>query len=173
MKKLAILALAIGAANAQALVFPTAFFAAPANMQESFDSMVAGPYNAFPVFGVPAVCQRSGTGTLMVGPHSPPVSAPNILVGRSADIRITTLTPMRRFGGYFNSGYFGAMSTTATFRFYDASNNFIGQQVVPLTTTMTWRGFITLPKWRRVEIFGNVPGIQGLVGMDSLRIRPN
>ncbi len=95
------------------------------------------------------------------------------MYGDGVDVRIVTGMPMRRFGGWFRTGFIGAISPTATFVFYDAANNLIGSQTVTLNLTWQWYGFITNPKWRRVDIIGATPGIQGNVGMDSLTIRPN
>jgi hypothetical protein len=173
MRKIALIMLATSAVTAHAIVVPTGPFAAPPAFQERFDTTTAGMYNALPVFGTPALAQRIGIGQMQVGPYPWVNTVPHLLVGQRADVRITTLVPMRRFGGFFNSGYFGVFSTSATFRFFDASNNFIGQQTVPMSTTMQFYAFQTFPKWRRVEIYGNVPGFAGCIGMDSLRIRPN
>lgn len=172
MKQIAILALAATAFAANAQVTPIPFFLAPAPLQHTFDANTAGGYFSLPVFSGLGTAQTLGPGTMMIGPNPSVVSPPHLLVGRSADVQITMNVPMRRFGGYFNSGYFGLFSSSATFRFYDVLNNPIGSATVPLTTSMQWIGFKTSPKWSRVVISGSVPGIQGIVGMDSLRIFP-
>lgn len=173
MRKIFGLAFLAFAAASQAVVLPTGFFATPAIMQENFDTTATGVYNTLPVFGVPAVMARIGTaGGLVVRPYPGVNTAPNMIYGDNVDAQIKTLVPMRRFGGFFRSGIVGVFSATATFRFYDAANNPIGSMTVPMSTTFTWFGFQTFPKWRRVEILGAVPGFPGLIGMDSLRIRP-
>jgi hypothetical protein len=173
MKTTAIFALAAFSVAAQAQVTPTVFFATPPPFTHSFDTNTAGGYLSLPLFTGLGVANAIGPGTMMVMPDPSNVSFPHVFVGRSADIEITTAFPMRRFGGFFNSGYFGLFSGFAAFRFYDQFNFPIGTAVVPLTPTMTWVGFTTIPKWQRVEILGSIPGLQGIVGMDSLRIRPN
>ncbi len=176
MKKFFALSIAFTslAVAAHAQVTPAPFFFTPPVMQEGFDTTIAGLYTTMPVFGVPASASAIGTGgMLVVSPYPGVVSLPHLMYGRGVDVEIRTLIPMRRFGGYFRSGFFGLFSTTAEFRFYDASNVLIGTpQIVPMTAALSWVGFTTVPKWNRVEIYGNVPGIPGLVGMDSLRIRP-
>lgn len=173
MKKIAVFALGfLVTVSAHAQVFPTPFFATPPIFREGFDTTAPGPYTSFPVFGVPALISRIGTGSIIVSPYPGVNTVPNLLYGNQANVRIVSLIPMRRFGGYFNSGFLGAFSSTATFRFFDASGFPIGSATVPLTTTMTWYGFRTIPKWRRVEIYGNIAALPGAVGIDSLRIRP-
>jgi len=174
MKKSFVLGLLLVASASQAIVLPAAFFPTPPFLRENFDTTAVGVYNTLPVFGVPAVMNRIGTGGgLVVRPYPGVNTVPNMLVGDNVDAEIISLIPMRRFGGFFRSGVFGAFSSTATFRFYDVANNPIGTAVVPMTMGFTWVGWQTFPKWRRVEIIGSVPGFQGLVAMDSLRIRPN
>lgn len=173
MKKLALIVFATASlSTAHAVIFPTGFFATPNPLRENFDSTIAGNYNAMPVFGIGAVMQRIGIGSLQVQPFLGVNTVPHMLFGNRADVRITTPILMRRFGGYFASGVNGVFSGFATFRFFDAFNNPIGSASVPMTTTFTWVGFQTFPKWRRVEIYGAIPGLQGHVMMDSLRIRP-
>lgn len=172
MKQIAVLALAVTAFAANAQVTPIPFFATPVGLRHNFDANTAGGYFSLPVFSSLGIAQTVGPGTMMIGPDPSVVSPPHLLVGRSADVQITMNIPMRRFGGYFNSGYFGLFSSNATFRFYDVFNNPIGSATVPLTTSMQWIGFKTAPKWSKVVISGSVPGIQGIVGMDSLRVRP-
>lgn len=173
MKKIAVFALALMITGAHALVFPTAFFATPLPLRENFDTTLVGPYNTLPVFGPLGNMSRIGTGgSLMVQSFIGANTAPNIIYGNNVDARITLLVPMRRFGGYFRSAVGGAFSPTASFKFYDAFNNPIGGMTVPMTSTFTWHGFITFPMWKRVEIYGAIPGYQGIVGIDSLRIRP-
>ncbi len=174
MKRIALLALIVSSAASHALVFPIfAPFPTPVFLQEGFDTTLAGSYGTLPVFSGIGTASAIGPGVMVVTPYPGVVSVPHLMVGRSADVEIKTVVPMRRFGGYFNSGFFGLFSSTATFNFFDASNTPIGSMTVPLTPVMQWYGFFTIPKWQRVEIIGNVPGFQGLVGMDSLRIRPN
>jgi hypothetical protein len=173
MKPLAILALGLFTVAANAQVTPIPFFPTIAPLTHSFDANPVGVYPSLPLFSGFGTALPLGPGTMGVKADPSVVSVPNLLVGRSADIRINMLIPMRRFGGYFNSGFFGLFSSSATFRFYDAANNPIGSATVPLTTSMQWIGFKTAPKWKRVEIFGSIPGLQGIVGMDSLRVRPN
>lgn len=174
MKKLAVFAIVVAAGACQAQVTSIGPFPTNPIWMEGFDTTAQGAYNNLPVFGTPAVAQRIGAGQLIVRPWPGVVSAPHLMVGDGADVRIITQIPMRRFGGFFKSGFFGAFSTTATFVFFDVAGNMIGSpQIVPLTPNSQWIGFMTVPKWRRVEIYGNVPGLPGIVGMDSLRIRPN
>ncbi len=173
MKTTALLALAALSVAAQAQVTPTVFFPTPAPLTHNFDTNIAGGYTTLALFTGIGTALPIGTGTMMVMPDPSNVSFPHVFVGRGADIEISVVAPMRRFGGFFNSGYFGVISGFAAFRFYDAFNFPIGTAVAPLTTTMQWVGFTTVPKWKRVEIYGFVPGFQGIVGMDSLRIRPN
>ena len=172
MKKLALLAIAAAAVSAQAQVFPSGPFATFPFWQEDFDSTPTGPYINLPVFGSPAVMQRIGPGQLMVQNWAGVNSVPNMIWGRQADARITTLIPMRRFSGWFFSGIFGLFSGTMTVRFFDVSNTLIGSVTVPLTTTPQFYAWQTNPLWRRVEIMGNIPGFPGIVGIDSLSIRP-
>lgn len=173
MKIYALLALSAVTVAAQAQVFPAPFFPTPLPLRHNFDANIAAGYTTLPLFTGIGTAQAIGTGSMMVMPDPSNVTPPHVFVGRSADIRITVAVPMRRFGGFFNSGYFGLFSGTATFRFYTAANTLIGSATVPLTPLMQWRGFVTIPKWKRVEITGAIPGFQGIVGMDSLRIRPN
>jgi hypothetical protein len=173
MKTYAILALAALSIAAQAQVTPAAFFATPPPLRHNFDANIAGGYTTLALFTGIGTATPIGPGTMMVMPDPSNVSFPHVFVGRNADIDISVAFPMRRFGGFFNSGYFGLFSGFAGFRFYDAANNPIGSAIVPLTTTMQWVGFTTIPKWKRVEITGVIPGFPGIVGMDSLRIRPN
>jgi hypothetical protein len=175
MKKLVALALiAATSVVSYATVTFTGPFAAPLILQETFDSITPSTYNTLPVFGVPAVATRIGTGgSLVVRPWPGVPSTPNMMYGDGVDVRIKTSIPMRRFGGFFRSGVVGVFSSMATFVFYDASNTVIGSQSVPMTTSWQWVGFITNPKWKTVEIYGNVPGFAGAVAMDWLRMRPN
>lgn len=173
MKTTALLALAALSVAAQAQVTPAGFFPTPGPFTHNFDTNIAGPYATLPLFTGIGTANAIGAGAMVVMPDPSNVSFPHVFVGRSADIEITTAFPMRRFGGFFNSGYFGLFSGFAAFRFYDQFNFPIGTAVVPLTPAMTWVGFTTIPKWKRVEILGSIPGFQGIVGMDSLRIRPN
>ena len=173
MKFPALFAFAALSVAAQAQVTPAAFFPTPAPFTHNFDANLAGGYLSLPLFTGIGVANTIGPGTMMVLPDPSFVSPPHVFVGRSADIEITTAFPMRRFGGFFNSGYFGLFSGFVAFRFYDQFNFPIGTAVAPLTPTMQWVGFTTIPKWQRVEILGGIPGLQGIVGMDSLRIRPN
>lgn len=172
MKQIAVLALAFTAFAANAQVTPIPFFPTPGPLQHHFDANPAGAYSTLPVFSGLGVAATMGPGLMAVTPDPSVVTAPHLLVGRSADVQIKVAVPMRRFGGYFNSGFWGLFSSTVSFRFYDVFNNPIGSATVPLTTSMQWIGFSTTPKWSRVEITGSIPGIQGIVGMDSLRIRP-
>jgi len=173
MKKIAVFALGfLVTVAAHAQVFTTPFFNTPPIFREGFDTTIPNNYNAFPVFGSPAFIQKIGPGSLTVTPYPGVNTFPNLLFGNNANVRIVSAIPMRRFGGYFNSGYIGAFASMAKFVFYDAANNVIGSQTVTLTTTLQWVGFLTIPKWRKVEIYGNVAALPGLVGMDSLRIRP-
>lgn len=172
MKQIAVLAFAVTAVAANAQVTPVPFFLTPPFLQHTFDANAAGAYTTLPLFTGLAVAQTMGPGVMAVKQDPNVVSIPHLMVGRSADVDITMAVPMRRFGGFFNSGHFGLFSGTANFRFYDVFNNPIGSATVPLTTTMQWFGFKTTPMWRRVEITGSIPGIQGIVGMDSLRVRP-
>lgn len=173
MKTTAIFALALLSVAANAQVTPAPFFPTPPFLRHNFDTNIAGGYTTLPLFTGIGTANAIGAGTMMVMPDPSNVSFPHVFVGRSADVSITVAVPMRRFGGFFNSGYFGLFSAFATFRFFDAANNPIGSATAPLTPTMAWRGFTTVPKWKRVEIYGWIPGFQGIVGMDSLRIRPN
>jgi len=174
MKKIAVFALGflvVGAASAQ--VTPIPFFNTPVIFRENFDTMPTGNSNAFPGFGVPVLFQKfGGPGSLTVTPYPGVNTFPNLMFGNNANVRITSLLPMRRFGGYFRTGFVGAFSNFAKFIFYDAAGNVIGSQGVTLTTTMQWVGFVTVPQWRRVEIIGSIAALPGIVGMDSLRIRP-
>lgn len=172
MKWIVLPAFAVLAAAANAQVFPTPFFFTPGPLVHTFDSNAPGPYASLPVFTGLGTATPIGPGSMGVKADPSVVSTPHLLVGRNADIDITMAIPMRRFGGYFNSGFFGLFSSSVSFRFYDAGNNPIGSATVPLTTSMQWIGFVTLPKWKRVEITGGIPGFQGIVGMDSLRVRP-
>jgi hypothetical protein len=174
MKKTFVFAFAVLAAASQAIVSSIGFFPTPAIMQEGFDTTTVGTYNALPVFSVPAVMSRIGTGgQLVVRPYPGVNTIPNMCFGDGVNAQIKTGIPMRRFGGFFMSGINGVFSSTATFRFYDAANNPIGAATVALSPLFTWVGFSTIPKWKRVEILGSIPTLPGYVGMDSLRIRPN
>lgn len=173
MKWFVLPAFAVLAAAASAQVTPTPFFATLPFLTHNFDTNATGTYASLPVFFGIGTAQPIGPGQIGVKNDISAFTAPNLLVGRSADVSISVLVPMRRFGGYFNSGFFGLFSNSVGFRFYDSSNNFIGSATAPLSTSMTWIGFTTTPKWQRVEITGAIPGVQGIVGMDSLRIRPN
>jgi hypothetical protein len=173
MKTYALFALAVLAVAAQAQVTATPFFAAPPPLRHNFDANIATGYTTLPVFTGIGTATAMGPGSMMVMPDPSFVSPPHVFVGRNADIEIKVAVPMRRFGGFFNSGYFGLFSGFANFRFYDAANNPIGSASVALTPTMQWVGFKTIPKWKRVEITGVIAGFPGIVGMDSLRIRPN
>jgi hypothetical protein len=172
MKQIAVLALATSAVSAHAVIFPSPFFATPAPLRHTFDANTAGAYTNIPVFTGLGTAATLGPGVMAVMTDPSVVSIPHLLVGRGADVQIKVGVPMRRFGGFFNSGFFGLFSGSATFRFFDAANNPIGSATVPMTPAMQWVGFTTFPKWSRVEIGGTIPGIQGIVGMDSLRIRP-
>jgi len=173
MKKIAVFALGLLVTAAHAVVLPIPFFATPAPLREGFDTTLVGNYNTLPVFGPLGTMTRIGTGgPLTVQSFIGANTVPNIIFGNNADARITLIVPMRRFGGYFRSAVGGAFSPTATFKFYDAFNNPIGGMTLPMTSTFTWHGFITFPMWKRVEIYGAIPGYQGIVGIDSLRIRP-
>jgi hypothetical protein len=172
MKQIAVLALAVSAVSAHAVIFPSPFFATPVPLRHTFDANTAGAYTNIPVFSGLGTAAPIGPGVMAVMTDPSVVSIPHLLVGRSADVQIKVGVPMRRFGGYFNSGFFGLFSGFASFRFFDAANNPIGSATVPLTPAMQWVGFSTFPKWSRVEISGTIPGVQGVVGMDSLRIRP-
>lgn len=172
MKQIAVLALAASAVSANAVVFSSGFFVTPPALRHTFDANPAGAYTNIPVFTGLGTAATLGPGVMAVMTDPSVVSIPHLLVGRSADVQIKVGVPMRRFGGYFNSGFFGLFSSFAGFRFFDAANNPIGSATVPLTPAMQWVGFSTFPKWSRVEISGTIPGVQGIVGMDSLRIRP-
>lgn len=172
MKQIAVLAFATAAVSANAVVLPNPFFATPVPLRHTFDANTAGAYTNIPVFSGLGTAAPLGPGVMAVMTDPSVVSIPHLLVGRGADVQIKVGVPMRRFGGYFNSGFFGLFSSFASFRFFDAANNPIGSATVPLTPAMQWVGFSTFPKWSRVEISGTIPGIQGIVGMDSLRIRP-
>lgn len=174
MKKTLVFALLTLAAASQAVIFPNAFFATPVPFRENFDSTIQGSYNSLPAFGTPALMSRIGTGgSLAVQPFVGANTVPHVLFGDQVDVRLQTLLPMRRFGGFFRAGVLGVFSPTVSFRFFDAFNNPVGSATVPLTATFQWIGFQTFPKWRRVEIYGGIPGFPGAVAMDSLRIRLN
>jgi hypothetical protein len=173
MKKLLSMAvLAAVATTTYAQVTPTGFFPTPAFWTEGFDTTAAGNYNTLPVFGPWALGSKIGAnGALVVRPIPTPPSVPNVIYGDNVDMRITAAIPMKRFGGWFKSAPFGAIVTAVRFDFYDNAGSLIGSQSVPLGTTWQWIGFQTTPQWKRVEIFGNIPGFGGLVAMDSLRMR--
>jgi hypothetical protein len=175
MKKLVAMALiAAISVVSYAQVTTTVFFPAPLVLQETFDSITPSTYNTLPVFGPFGIASRIGTGgSLVVRPWPGVPSTPNMMYGDNVDVRIKTAIPMKRFGGFFCSGIIGVFSSMAKFVFYDASNNVIGSQTVPMMTTWQWIGFKTIPKWKKVEIYGNIPGFQGAVAMDWLRMRPN
>jgi hypothetical protein len=173
MRKLLILAFASAAVVSQAIVIPIPFFTTAPALRSNFDSMSPGSYTSFPVFSGNGLAVALGPGSLLVGP--PFLSAPNGMSGFNADVLIRVNIPMRRFGGRFRNVVLstGVAATAATFKFFDASGTPLGTQTVPLTATWTWHGFFTNPKWVVVQIFGNIPGFQGGVVMDNLRIRPN
>jgi hypothetical protein len=175
MKKLAVFAFVIAAGAIQAQVTPTTPFATPAIFQENFDSTAANTYSALSIFGTPATAQQIGAGAgLVVQPYPGLISNPHLMVGNGVDIAINTTVPMRRFGAWFRSGFFGVFSSAARVFFYDASNNLIGSpQSIILTSNFVWYGWTANPKWKRIEIYGVVPGFPGAVGLDSMTIRPN
>lgn len=180
MRKTLFLSMLCASAASQALVLPVPFFATPAPLREDFDSTASGNYVATPAFTLPAIGTAyalNPPGTMYVGiPFGPPAfSPPHSLVGQGTDVGIRVVPSMRRFGGYFRASpnAAGIAPTAVRFRFYSASNVLLGIQTVPLTSTWTWRGFLTVPQlWQRVEIYGNIPGSPGGVEMDNLRIRP-
>jgi hypothetical protein len=173
MKKLALLAIAATAVAAQAQVTTSPSFTTFPFWQEDFDSVTAGTYNNLPVFGTPAVMSRIGTGgSLVVRPWPGLNTPPHMIYGDLVNARITTSIPMMRFSGWFHSGIGGVFSSMMTLRFFDVSGNPIGSVTVPLTTTPQFYAWQTSPKWRRVEIYGNIPLFPGFVGIDSLSIRP-
>lgn len=173
MRKLLIFLFATAAVASQAVVIPWGFFGTPPALRTNFDSMSPGSYTSFPVFSGNGIAVALGAGSLVVGP--PFLSTPNGMAGSNADVMIRMNIPMRRFGGRFRNvvNSAGAAATTATFKFYDAAGTPLGTNTVPLTGTWTWIGFMTIPKWVRVEIYGNIPGFQGGVVMDNIRVRPN
>ena len=173
MRKILVLLFASAAVASQAIVIPIGFFGTPPALRSNFDSMAAGSYTSFPVFSGNGIAAALGPGSLIVGP--PFLSSPNGMSGSNADVLIRMNIPMRRFGGRFRNMVLstGVAATAATFKFFDASGTFLGSNTVPLTPTWTWQGFLTNPKWVRVEIYGNIPGFQGGVVMDNLRVRPN
>jgi hypothetical protein len=173
LKKLAVLLVAAAAAASQALVFPSAPFPTAPFWMEDFDSTPAGVYPGLPIFSGWANCVGYGAGgALVVRPSLNPPTLPHMLYGDGKDVRITTSMPMRRFSGWFRQVPFSIPSSTVTFRFYDVSLSPIGTVTVPLTGSWQWYGWATLPKWRRVEIEGNIIGLPGGVAMDSLAMRP-
>jgi hypothetical protein len=175
MKKLLLSLSALAAPfAAQAIVIPI-FFPFTPTMSENFDTFTPGTYSTHPVFGGFGTTNMIGTGGLLVVDNFqvPALSAPNCFWGRGVDVEWKVPVPMRRFGGWFRRVQVGVVINSATFRFYDASNNPLGSMTVPLTNTWTWRGFRTLPaKWSRVEVIGNGP-FPGLVAHDDVRIRFN
>lgn len=176
MKKLMLLLCAFAAPLvASPIVIPIPTFATPPILQETFDTTVSGAYISNPTFSGLGVYSRIGTlNACMVATANlvPPLSPPHSMFGRGCDVQWRVGIPMRRFGGWFRSTPTGPLSTTATFRFYDIANNPIGTITVPLTPVWTWRGFLTIPKWARVEVIGNA-SLPGFVAHDNVRIRPN
>ena len=173
MKKLLLLGMLAVASASQAQVFWNGPFPTPAFWIESYDTLTPGGTNSVNLFTGWATANRIGTnGQLWIGP--PPVwnlTPPHAMYGRAVDVEIVAAIPMRRFGGMFARMVPGMVqSTTGTFRFYDNSNVFIGQMTVPISPGFSWRGFRTVPRWKRVEIIGNAP-IPGHIAMDQSRIR--
>ena len=171
MRKLLSLALLATAATAcHAIVFPSAPF--PPTSTENFDSYVAGGYISHPVFGGLGVASRIGVqGALQIGPPSPFLSGPNGMFGRGVDVNIAINGQRRRFGGGFHNVAAGIpFATMVKFRFFTASNVLIGTGTAPVTGAWSWIGWVTIPKWSRVEIYGNSP-LPGYVAMDNLRMR--
>ena len=168
-KLLALTIFASIAAASQAIVFPVGPFA-PTSV-DTFDTYAAGGFLAHPVFAGLGVAQAIGSGgALVIGPPSPFLSGPNGMFGRGVDVNIKINGQRRRFGGGFRNVLAGIVpATTVKFKFYDVTNTLIGTATAPLTAAWTWRGYITVPKWTRVEIYGNA-GLPGYVAMDNLRL---
>lgn len=173
MRKYVLFLLMAVASASQAIVIPIPFFPTAPALIETFDTTAPGAYMAFPVFGGLGGAARIGTaGLLNVGPPSPFVTAPNGMFGRGVDVNIKINGQMRRFGGFFRStNFILTPPTIATFKFYDSSNVLIGVGAAPISPAWSWIGFGTIPKWSRVEIFGNGSS-PGYVAMDQLRMRP-
>jgi hypothetical protein len=173
MKKLALLAFATVAVAAQAQVTTSPSFTPPAIFQDDFDSIAAGTYNSLSVFGVPATMSRIGTGgSLVVRPWTGLNTPPHMIYGDNVNAQISVGPPMKRFSGWFHSGIIGVFSPQMSVRFFDASNSPIGGVTVNLTTTPQFFAWQTTPKWKRVEIYGTIPGFAGAVAIDSLSIQP-
>jgi hypothetical protein len=174
MKKLLLLlSLASIPLVASPIVFPVPPFPTPSILQETFDTTATGAYLSNPTFGGIGVYGRIGPiNACMVATANlvPPLSPPHSMFGRGCDVQWKVNVPMRRFGGWFRSTPSGPLSTTATFNFFDAANNPIGTITVPLTPVWTWRGFLTIPKWSRVEVIGNA-SLPGYVAHDNVRVR--
>jgi hypothetical protein len=174
MRKLFVLFLLAVSAASHAIIFPVGVFAVPPPLQETFDTLVAGPYAGFPAF-IPAggtISAFGGPGDLLVGPPVPFLSGPNGCMGDDANVMVTVHTPMQFFGGWFRAVYIGIVpATTLTFQFVDRAGVLIGTVVAPVTGAWTWIGWVTAPKWVQVLMTSNA-GIPGLVAMDNLRVLP-
>lgn len=161
-------------AASRAAIFPIGVFAVPPPLQETFDTIPAGPYANFPAF-IPAggtISAFGGPGNLLVGPPVPFLSPPNGCMGYNANVEVTVATPMQAFGGWFQAVYIGIVpATKLKFQFVDAAGVLLGTVVAPVTGAWTWIGWVTIPKWVQVFITSNA-GIPGLVAMDNLRVIP-
>jgi hypothetical protein len=173
----ALLLAATGAAQAQ--VTTSAWFTPPPVFQENFDSILPGSYTNVGVFGFPAVAYRTTAGGwLDVGPPifpNPPAFSPlNTIIGVNSGVGYKVSLPMRRFGGYFRSNVnsAGVANTSARLLFFDQAGNLIGAVTINLGPVWTQFAWQTVPKWRRVEVYGAPFGIGG-VEMDSVWVRPN
>ncbi len=157
---------------ANAVVFPFPNFPTTPNWKEKYDSLAPGAYANFPIFSGNGIANRIGIGgALNVGPPLNPFTPPNGMFGRNVDVEIRVNASLRFFGGRFVQAPFGFTVTQATFKFYDVNNIFIGSGVAPITPNWTFIGWITFPKWTRVEIIGNASQ-PGYVGFDNTKARP-
>jgi hypothetical protein len=174
MKKIAsVLALTVVAAMSNAVVTSCLTFPTFPFWTEKFDTITSGAYNTLSVFSGWGNASRIGSnGAMVVRPIPAPPSIPNVLYGDAVDIRIVTVVPMKRFGGFFKAAPIGVMPTMVGFKFYDWTSTLIGTVAVPLTSTWQWIGWQTTPMWSRVEIYGNIPTFPGAVAMDTLTMRP-
>ena len=135
--------------------------------------MVAGSYTNFVGFGGQAGFTRVVPANGLIVNNNPatlpPISMPNDMFGRGADVRIRFQSPHKWFGGMFRVPNAGIAVNMATFRFFQGAV-LVGVAVGPVNNAAwTWHGYdlSSLGGYDRVEILGN-GGLPGYVGMDNL-----
>ena len=173
MKKIITLLFVAVTSALQAQVFPSGFFPTTAPWVDGFDTLFPGSYVSFPMFSNNGAAARiQPQNALVVGNiGGVALTAPNYMFGRGTDVQIKVAQPMTYFGGFFQLAPAGVLVTQIKFAFYDQFNVFIGSVVVPCPGGWTWIGWKTVPKWQRVEIYGNGT-LPGYVAMDEIRVRP-